>query len=151
MSDNGTGSRNINIYYAAPLFNEIERRSNEDMARRLRAYGFTVYLPQETGRVSEGMSREDCFCKDLTALNHTDVVIADLRGRVPDEGTVWEIGYAYGHGRPVIAFVDEHSFINGHQNNMIEQGCNVLWNETPTEESFNDFTEEIINLAKNCA
>lgn len=40
------------IYFAAPLFNEIELKRNKEYTDILRNWGYEVYLPQESAGLS---------------------------------------------------------------------------------------------------
>ena len=113
------------IYYAAPLFNNLEKDSNASNAEVLRSqgYGYEVYLPQEAGEAITGkVSRLDLYNTDIEHLNWADVIVADISGRVPDEGTSFEIGYAIAQGKPVILLDNNEarSFMQGHMNVMLE-------------------------------
>lgn len=93
------------IYLAAPLFNAAERQFNVSLAWRLRDFGHTVWLPQENQPAANTPNWEaEVFAKDLEGINAADVVIASMEGPDPDSGTAWEVGYAYGIKKPVIAF-----------------------------------------------
>lgn len=40
------------IYFAAPLFNEMELKRNKEITKKLRSWGYDVYLPQESAGLS---------------------------------------------------------------------------------------------------
>lgn len=92
------------IYFAAPLFNEMELKRNEEIRKQLRKWGYQVYLPQESDGLSAKIiatskdkyevSRE-IFNKDLEGIKSADILIFFLDGRVPDEGACVELGMAY--------------------------------------------------------
>lgn len=113
----------MRIYFAAPLFDEMELERNERECRKFELAGHSVYLPQrDAGKAAAGILRGWLFKNDIEALNNCDVVVAYLDGRVPDEGTCFEMGYAYAQGKPVYAVLtDSRSFMDGHLNVMLEQ------------------------------
>ena len=72
------------IYLAGPLVSEAERRFNLELAHRLEAVGFEVFLPQR-----DGVER------DRSRILDADVLLFVLDGRVPDEGACVELGIAF--------------------------------------------------------
>ena len=97
----------MKIYLAGPLFTKAELDFNSSLARDLRAAGHEVYLPQEaqwgaTARQVSGRTRtHHIFENNRTALSRSEAVVAVCEGSQVDDGTAWEIGYAYGIGIPV--------------------------------------------------
>src|SRR5450759_5170556 len=92
------------VYIAAPLFNEMERTRNAQVASALEAEGFVVYLPQRDAGVSydafqrgedKKAVRTSIFSKDVQAVADCDILVCLLDGRVPDEGTCIELGMAF--------------------------------------------------------
>jgi nucleoside 2-deoxyribosyltransferase len=112
----------MKLYFASPLFNEDERAFNRIMAERFRDLGYDVYLPQEdSGEAAEGDNRFDIFKKDVAGLDSAEAVFVNLNGRVPDEGTVWECGYAFAKGKELFMYkTDARNFMDGHENAMLE-------------------------------
>lgn len=87
----------MNLYIAAPLFTEAERAFNLVLARTLEGEGHQVYLPQRDTLPAEGVGRTaGIFQANLSALTKADAVVAVCDGPQVDDGTAWEIGYAYG-------------------------------------------------------
>lgn len=95
--------QSMRLYFAAPLFCDSERRFNSDLAEKIQALGYEVFLPQESG-VETGLSLETMgaeawsqaiFELDRDAVTTSDVVLFILDGRVPDEGMCVELGLAY--------------------------------------------------------
>lgn len=88
----------MRLYVAAPLFTEAERAFNLVLTKALEIEGHQVYLPQrdtpspmqETGRTTM------VFHANLVALRNAEAVVAVCDGSQVDDGTAWEIGYAYG-------------------------------------------------------
>ncbi len=99
------------IYLAAPLFSQIERRWNRELARLLadrlreRAVELEVILPQDfrvRGRYNDRKRFEALFKKCIEAVKSADVVVAVLDGPDTDSGVAFEMGYAYALGVPVV-------------------------------------------------
>ena len=86
----------MRLYVAAPLFTEAERTFNQVLARSLEAERHDVYLPQRDTPPVEGVGRTTgIFRSNLAALAKADAVVAVCDGPQVDDGTAWEIGYAY--------------------------------------------------------
>jgi nucleoside 2-deoxyribosyltransferase len=93
--------RDVLIYLAGPLFSEAERRFNLELAHRLEAIGFDVFLPQRDGverdrppydTMTPEERRHAMFHLDRTRILDADVFVLD--GRIPDEGACVELGIA---------------------------------------------------------
>lgn len=90
------------IYWAGPLFTQAERIWNRMCAESLRAFGYTVILPQDeaeafiTDNVVDALGiAEHCYQQ----ATHCDVVVAILDGADSDSGTSVEVGLVVGHRR----------------------------------------------------
>jgi nucleoside 2-deoxyribosyltransferase len=87
----------MRLYLAAPLFTEAERAFNLVLARALEAEDHQVYLPQQDRPETQVADRTtSIFYANLAALRKADAVVAVCDGSQVDDGTAWEIGYAYG-------------------------------------------------------
>jgi len=92
----------MKLYLAAPLFSEAERAFNLALADALSAAGHEVYLPQrDTPNVDGAARTTTVFRANLAAGAKADAVVAVCEGPQVDDGTAWEIGYAYGRNIPV--------------------------------------------------
>ncbi len=114
----------MRFYFAAPLFCDAERRYNADLAGKVEALGYDVFLPQRDGVVGDsetggatdrydtcdgGATDRDNACDggavmrrakaifelDLARIEATDIFFYLLDGRVPDEGAAVALGIAY--------------------------------------------------------
>src|SRR5438309_277131 len=91
----------MKLYLAAPLFSEAERAFNLAVAQALSAAGHEVYLPQRDTPKVDGAARTTAvFRANLAAVATADAVVAVCEGPQVDDGTAWEIGYAYGRKYP---------------------------------------------------
>lgn len=87
----------MKFYVAAPLFTDAERAFNLILAGALEAEGHAVYLPQRDTSPADGIGRTlGIFQANISALSKADAVVAICDGSQVDDGTAWEIGYAYG-------------------------------------------------------
>lgn len=89
----------MKLYFAGPLFSAAERDWNAALAAALRAAGHEVFLPQEN---EPGKTAAQIFAVDVGGIDWADGLVAIMDGPDPDSGTCWEVGYAYGTGKPVV-------------------------------------------------
>lgn len=116
------------IYLASPFFNQDQLERVEKVEKILDDKFQMVFSPRkaqyddlEFGSVEW---RTEVFLNNQKHIDHADVVVAIYDGE--DSGTMWEIGYAYGKGVPVVVFKENpeqplnlmisdslHSYIDG--------------------------------------
>jgi len=119
------------IYLAAPLFSEPERAYNLSVARELRNNFFEVYLPQESGDDSDTRNQDEqnrIFSVNLRSLENADKIVAIIDGADADSGTAWEMGYAFAHGKQVIALRTDFRRSGRHEkvNFMLEESATLV-------------------------
>ena len=93
----------MQIYFAAPLFNDAEKQFNEQLTAKLELLGYTVFLPQRDGfelndpavHFKPDERAEAIFKLDRDKVFESDILLFVLDGRVPDEGAAFELGLAY--------------------------------------------------------
>ena len=100
------------IYFASPLFSEMELAFNESFVKRIREEypQLEVYLPQEQMAINDKNSFADSTMiarYDTDALLDADLVIAILDGAIIDAGVASEIGIAYQAGIPILALYSD--------------------------------------------
>ena len=69
---------------------------------KLETAGYEVLWPGDLFATGEKVTAKQIMEADRDALLSCDVVVALLDGAQVDDGTAWEIGYAYAKGIPVI-------------------------------------------------
>mgnify|MGYP001376065517 CR=1 FL=1 len=131
-----TNTSQPKIYFAAPLFNPMERKFNADIASRMGQF-CTVFLPQRDGLlmtelVRNGMAvekaRKQVFAADCKAVSDCDALVAVLDGRTIDEGVAFEIGYANASLKPCIGLkTDDRSMLPTGDNPMIVEACSRIF------------------------
>lgn len=91
-------------YIAGPLFNEGERWFVERICALAEAAGFETFLPHRDTPAEFVQPRHPAaiFRSDLEALERADLVVANLNGITTDDGTAWELGYAYARGKHLV-------------------------------------------------
>ena len=130
----------IRVYCAGPLFNEKEREEMGEIARLLEEAGYDTFLPHRDGLelskcVQEpkqsGVDPETAgrlmswaiFSLDVyQVLNECQAVVANLNGRVPDEGAVSEAAMAWARGRVVVGYKADTRTVHGGQDNPLVAG-----------------------------
>ena len=82
----------MKIYLAGPLFNAGERGFLSEIAARLRALNFEVFVPHEQLVEQEGGDPKAVFTTDLAGVRAANAVLAWIDGAQVDDGTATEIG-----------------------------------------------------------
>ena len=95
------------IYFASPLFSEMEKSYNEKLVLSIReTYSeIDVYVPQEQGEINDKNAYADSMAiakYDTEALLASQLMVAVLDGSTIDVGVATEIGVAYQAGIPII-------------------------------------------------
>lgn len=95
------------LYFASPLFTEMELAFNEKLASDIRQAfpELEVFLPQEQMAINDKNAYADSTMiarLDTQAVLESDLLLAILDGQVIDPGVASEIGVAYQAGIPVI-------------------------------------------------
>lgn len=90
------------LYWANALFSDADRKFNEYAVSRVRAAGYTVFLPQEAFSGDADPTNEEIFSVDTKELQSCDIIVACIDQFPIDSGVACEIGVAYGSNIPVI-------------------------------------------------
>ncbi len=100
----------MQIFLAAPLFNEAEREFNREVARELREAGFSVWMAQEAPFIKEGTDEEkrSIYEGDIAALKRSDAMVAVLDGIDVESGVAFEIGYAAALHKTIIGLKTDY-------------------------------------------
>ena len=118
------------IYQAGPLFSEAEQYFHRILTARLREAGHTVIWPGDLLTTDEIAVANDpvslIFTTCRAAIDRCSCMVALLDGAQVDDGTAWEIGYAYAKGLPIYGlrtdFRQAGETTHNYVNSMI-QGC----------------------------
>ncbi|MCK5588734.1 MAG: nucleoside 2-deoxyribosyltransferase [Candidatus Pacebacteria bacterium] len=141
----------MKIYIAGPLFNEMEQQRNIEISDILKKLKHEVYLPQDDAGIAikkiitnpkkEEEIRSTIFKKDIEALDWCDTILCLLDGRVPDEGTIFELGYAYAHKKKCLIFKTDSRAMDayGKDNIMITHSTSKIFKTR--EDIINYFTK----------
>lgn len=126
------------VYCSGPLFCPEETAGMEALARTLEEAGYATFLPQRDGLEAYVMRLVDTplsadvfgsravvdraiFALDVFQIVEVcDLFVANLNGRVPDEGALVEAAIAFAAGKPVVLYKnDRRSAFAGRDNSMI--------------------------------
>jgi len=128
------------VYCAGPLFTDKEREEMAQIALTLEQAGYASFLPQRDGLelskcveclVHNGTAPDEAgmlmsraiFALDVyQVLRRCDALVANLNGRVPDEGTVSEAAMAWARGKPVVGYKADSRTAFGGQDNPLVAG-----------------------------
>lgn len=102
-----------NIYIAGPdVFKKDAVEIGINYVNLCKKYGFNGYYPLDN-KVDFSQKKkkvaQDIFVANKELIDNADIVIANLdsfRGKEPDGGTVWEVGYASALGKSVYGYMD---------------------------------------------
>ena len=122
------------IYFAAPLFNEMELKRNEEYTKLLEKWGYNVYLPKREAGLSAQIlknqsndkmeTNKKIFNTDLEGIKNCDILLFFLDGRVPDEGACVELGIAFALGKKCIGYkTDDRNLDFTGDDNLFIEGC----------------------------
>jgi len=90
------------VYVAGPLFNEGERWWIEQIAAVVEKAGFSTFVPHRDNPAKTPDNTRGIFLNDKGAIDRCVAVVADLNGTTTDDGTAWELGYAFAIGKPAV-------------------------------------------------
>lgn len=102
-----SSSKKYDFYLASPFFNEDQIEREERIKSLLRIYGYKVYSPREhgvVGNLSDSVAIQETFNSNVEAINDSKKVLAITDRK--DMGTIWEAGYAYGKGIPIVYYAE---------------------------------------------
>ena len=92
----------LKAYVAGPLFDEGERSWIETVERLVAEEGFVTFLPHRDNPPKDEFNVRQIFDNDRRGIDECDVVVANLNGIITDDGTAWELGYAFAKGKYLI-------------------------------------------------
>ena len=92
----------LRAYVAGPLFDEGERHWIETVDALVAGEGFTTFLPHRDNPPKDEFNVRAIFDNDRRAIDECDIVVANLHGITPDDGTAWELGYAFAKGKYLV-------------------------------------------------
>ncbi len=123
----------MKIYVAGPLFDEGERWWIEHIESQIAAAGHETFLPHRDNPPKDEFNVAQIFANDRRGIDECDTVVANLNGITTDDGTAWEIGYAFALGKPIIGLHTDWRRRFDHEvvNLMIECSLTTLTHSVP--------------------
>ena len=125
----------MKIYQAGPLFTEADRDWHKKFTSALNKEGHTAIWPgdlfDEEHLLSLGIkAKEHIFERCRNTIDECDILVALLDGTQVDDGTSWEIGYAFAKNIPIYGIRTDfrkggdtsHSMVNC----MVECSCKKI-------------------------
>ena len=97
----------MKVYIASPFFNEKQVDQVEFVKEALSASGFEYFSPKDYFVLKPNATQEDrkrIFDVNVEKIDWADFVLCNTEAK--DIGTIWEAGYAYGVGKPVVFFAE---------------------------------------------
>ena len=115
------------VYVAGPLFDEGERWFIEKIDQLIQDAGFDTFLPHRDNPPKTAENVGEIFLNDKGGIDRCQVVVANLNGIMTDDGTAWEMGYAYAHNKYIIGlFTDWRArFPNGNEVVNLMMQCSI--------------------------
>ncbi len=95
------------LYFASPFFTPEQVEREERLKAKLRELGFEVWSPKEMCHLNKNATiseQTEVFNGNLSAMDKVDGVFVVTDGK--DIGTIWEAGYAYALGKPIIYYCE---------------------------------------------
>jgi len=119
-------------YLAGPLFDEGERWFMEQLDVLVAGLGWDTFLPHRDNPPKTADNTAEIFANDRGGIDRCDLVVANLNGVSTDDGTAWEIGYAFAKGKPIFGLHTDWRmrFPNEVVNLMIEYSLTSLVRST---------------------
>ncbi len=145
----------MNIYLAAPLFTQVERKWNRELSKAIEAAlpQCSVFLPQDIKvkhKFNDPRHFSIIFRSCIDAIHKADAVVAILDGADADSGTAFEVGYAYALGKAVIGVRTD--FRRGQEkglNIMLARACNYFIPDLAFNEDTDLLARDIIAKIKS--
>jgi len=131
----------MRIYLAAPLFSQMQRTWNRQLAARIAAENpnWKILMAQdfrENGRFNEARSYPAVFRRCLATIRAADVLVAVLDGPDVDSGTAFEMGVAHALGKTVVGLRTDYRPGADHGVNlMCARACTYVVREFSFQEN----------------
>lgn len=135
----------MKLYLASPWFTEDQDRREKEVKAKLREIGFNVFSPREESVLSANASKKDqdeVFRIDLEGINTADAVFAITNDK--DMGTLFECGYAYANGLPIIYYAEG---LSGKFNLMLARSASLVYTDINNINS-NEILDAICGITK---
>lgn len=95
------------FYFASPFFRPDQIEREERLKEKLRELGYKVFSPKENcnlSPISDPVIQDRVFKANCDSIRDSAAVFAITDTK--DMGTIWEAGYAFGIGKPVLYYAE---------------------------------------------
>ena len=115
-------------YLAGPLFDDGERWFMEQLEVVVADAGYETFLPHRDNVAKTTETVGQIFATNTAAIDRAALLVVNLNGIMTDDGTAWEVGYAYARGiRAIGIYTDWRSrFADETVNLMLERSLDRL-------------------------
>jgi nucleoside 2-deoxyribosyltransferase len=110
------------VFLNAPLSNIAAQTLNTKIKRVLEEEGFICISPQEILPPSTNVDSREILKQNVEFVKQCDIILSVLDA--PGEGVIFELGFAYAIGKPIVAFRSNRLSYLG----KVIEG---LWSELP--------------------
>ena len=116
------------VYVAGPLFDEGERWWVEKVEATVAAAGFSTFLPHRDNPPKTADTVGEIFANNVAGIDRASIVVASLNGVTTDDGTAWELGYAFASNTYIIGLHTDwrRRFDDEVVNLMLERSCDAM-------------------------
>ena len=97
----------MKVYIASPFFNPKQIDQVEFIKKTLTKSGYEYFSPKDFFVLKQNATQEDrqrIFDVNVEKIKWADFILCNTEAK--DLGTIWEAGYAYGIGKPVVFFAE---------------------------------------------
>ena len=130
----------MKVYIASPFFNEKQVNQVEFIKEALETSGYDYFSPKDFFVLNPNATAEDrkrIFDVNVEKIMWADFILCNTEAK--DLGTIWEAGFSYGVGKPVVLFAE----------GLPEGNFNVMLSEAGV--CVNTTREELDNYLKECS
>jgi nucleoside 2-deoxyribosyltransferase len=129
------------VYIAGPLFDDGERWWIEQIDAAVQSAGFTTFLPHRDNPPKTSANVDEIFATNVAAIDRASIVVANLNGITTDDGTAWEVGYAFASNTYLVGVHTDwrRRFDDEIVNLMLERSVDVMIH------SLDELTEHLRN------
>ena len=113
----------MRVYVAAGWFTPEQEQARKDILKACESHD--LFSPKEDNLIFEGDDLKAGFEINLAEINRADIVVASTVGK--DMGTIFECGYAYAMGIPVVYYAPR---LDGLFNLMLAQSARSVHTTT---------------------
>jgi len=132
----------MKVYIAGPLSEEEDRKELEKIDSLCKSLNLKTFLPHKDVGICQGNRKEEFYKGDIEGIHDCKLMVALLKGPVPSEGTIFELGYAHSRNIPIICILKDPEKNIDKMSLMISCAVSIVSN-------LEELKEELLNLESN--